>query len=403
VNGPESEGAGAEEARPAGPVQADAFRLAAEPPAVMRLSRRTLAILGGASGILIGGALLYALQPATSKSPENLVDSDRPNKSELVTGAPADYGKVPKLGAPLPGDLGRPILAAQQQGETVAVPPMGPHTAPDPKAAEAAQARARLAQEHEAARESRLFLGGALGSPTASSPPDIAAGVSPPAAQEPSSVAGRRRGFLAEGGARPVESVARIANPSSPHVIQAGSVIPAALLTGIRSDLPGQVTAQVTQNVYDSPTGRTLLIPQGARLVGEYDSEIAAGQSRVLLAWDRLILPGGRSILLDRLPGTDAGGMAGVTDRTDYHWGHMLKAALVSTLLGVGAELGSSDADRFVQAARRGTQDSLNETGRQLVERQLAVPPTITVRPGAALRILVTRDMILEPLRGESR
>lgn len=403
MNGPESGGVGAEEARPAGAVQADAFRLAAEPPAVMRLSRKTLAILGGASGILIGGALLYALQPVPPKSPENLVDSDRPNKSELVTGAPADYGKVPKLGAPLPGDLGRPILAAQQQGETVAVPPMRPHTATDPKAAEAAQARARLAQEHEAARESRLFLGGALGSTTASALPDIAAGVSPPPAQGPSSVAGRRRGFLAESSARPVESLARIANPSSPHVIQAGSVIPAALLTGIRSDLPGQVTAQVTQNVYDSPTGRVLLIPQGARLIGEYDSEIDAGQSRVLLAWDRLMLPGGRSILLDRLPGTDAGGMAGVADRTDYHWGHMLKAALVSTFLGVGAELGASDEDRLVQAVRDGSQDSLGETGRQLIERQLAVPPTITVRPGATLRILVTRDMILEPMGGDRR
>lgn len=369
----------------------------------MRLSRKTLAILGGASAILIAGALLYALQPAAPKSPDNLVDSDRTNQSELVTGAPADYGKIPNLGAPLPGDLGRPILSAQQQGEAVPVPPMGPQSAPDPKRAAAEQTRTRLAQEREAARESRLFLGGAQDSPTASALPDVASAASPPAAQGSSGVTGRRRGFLADGGARPVESVARLTDPSSPYVIQGGSVIPAALLTGIRSDLPGQVTAQVTQNVYDSPTGRVLLIPQGARLIGEYDSEIATGQSRVLLAWDRLILPGGRSISLDRLPGTDTGGMAGVADRTDYHWGHMLKAALVSTLLGVGAELGSSDEDRLVQAARRGTQDSLNETGRQLVERQLAVPPTITVRPGAALRVLVTRDMIFEPISGESR
>ena len=403
MSGPESEGGGAEEARPAGAVQADAFRLAAEPPAVMRLSRKTLAILGGASGILIGGALLYALQPATPESPENLVDSDRPNKSELVTGAPADYGKIPKLGAPLPGDLGRPILAAQQEGEAVPVPPMGAQSPHDPKEAAAEQARTRLAQEREAARGSGLFLGGARGPGVAAPALSEVSPGSPPPADPGPGVAARRLGFLADANRRPAESMARLAHPSSPHVIQAGSVIPAALLTGIRSDLPGQVTAQVTQNVYDSPTGRTLLIPQGARLVGEYDSEIAAGQSRVLLAWDRLILAGGRSVLLDRLPGTDAGGMAGVTDRTDYHWGHMLKAALVSTLLGVGAELGSSDEDRLVQAARRGTQDSLNETGRQLVERQLAVPPTITIRPGAVLRILVTRDMILEPLGGDRR
>lgn len=124
-------------------------------------------------------------------------------------------------------------------------------------------------------------------------------------------------GFLG-GGGRPAESSARVLGPSSPNIVQAGSVIPAALITGIQSDLPGQITAQVTQNVYDSPTGRILLIPQGARLVGEYDSEIAGGQNRVLLAWDRLIFPGGRSIALDRLPGGDGSGMAGLADRTFY-------------------------------------------------------------------------------------
>lgn len=403
MSGPESGGEGAGDARRGGAAALAPFRLAAEPPAVMRLSRKTLAILGGASGILIGGALLYALQPSAPKAPENLVDSDRPNKSELVTGAPADYGKIPKLGAPLPGDLGRPILAAQQQAEAVPVPPMGAQSQPDPKEAVAEQARIRLVQEREAARGSGLFLGGASGPEVAAPALSEVSPGSPPLTEQGRGVAARRLGFLADANRRPTESMARLANPSSPHVIQAGSVIPAALLTAIRSDLPGQVTAQVTQNVYDSPTGRVLLIPQGARLIGEYDSEIAGGQSRVLLAWDRLIFPGGRSILLDRLPGTDAGGMAGVADRTDYHWDQMLKAALVSTLLGVGAELGSSDEDRLVQAVRRGTQDSVGETGRQLVERALAVPATITIRPGAALRILVTRDMILEPLSGESR
>lgn len=115
----------------------------------------------------------------------------------------------------------------------------------------------------------------------------------------------------------------------SPNVVQAGSIIPAALITGIRSDLPGQITAQVTQNVYDSPTGRILLIPQGARLIGEYDSDVASGQNRVLLAWDRLILPGGHSILLDRLPGADVAGMAGLQDRTNFHWGNMLRAVSI--------------------------------------------------------------------------
>ena len=125
-------------------------------------------------------------------------------------------------------------------------------------------------------------------------------------------------------------------------MLQAGNVIPASLITGIRSDLPGQITAQVTENVYDSPTGRFLLIPQGARLIGIYDSQVAFGQSRVLLVWTRLIMPNGRSIVLERQPGADTAGYAGLEDEVDNHWGALFKAALLSTLLGVGSELGSA-------------------------------------------------------------
>lgn len=405
MSAPEREGEiGAEPApAPPPPAGADAFRLGAEPPGVMRLSRKALAIMGGAAGFAIGGALLYALLPAKPKTAQNVYDGERANRSEIVTGAPGDYGKIPKLGEPLPGDLGRPILAAREKNGTFREPAMGRQPR-DPRIAAAEQARARAAQERDSARASQLFLGGAASVP----PPlpllgDAALPPAPGSPQTAPTAAGRRNMFLAGSGPRPMESAARVVAPSSPYILQAGSVIPAALITGIRSDLPGQITAQVTQNVYDSPTGRFLLIPQGARLVGDYDSEIADGQNRILLAWDRLILPGGRSIALDRLPGADASGMAGLADRTDHHWGHMLKAALVSTLLGVGTELGANDEDRLLRAVRGGAQDSFNETGRQLVERQLGVPPTITVRPGFALRVLVTRDLILEPLEGNAR
>ena len=403
MSGLEREEAIAAEPAPAPSPDAEPFRLGAEPPRVMRLSRKALAITGGVSGIAISGALLYALQPSKPKVVENLYDSDRSNKSELVTGAPGDYGKIPKLGDPLPGDLGRPILAARENGAAVPVPPMGAPPPPDPLVTAAEQARIRTAQEIESARASRLFLGGAPAVSPGAPALDLGTVPTAPAAQASSGPADRQQRFLGQGNPRSPESASRLIEPSSPYVVQAGAVIPAALITGIRSDLPGQITAQVTQNIYDSPTGRILLIPQGARLIGEYDSEVAAGQRRVLLAWDRLIRPGGRSIALDRLPGADTTGMAGLADRTDYHWGSMLKAALVSTLLGVGAELSASNEDRLVQAARAGTQDSINETGRQVVERQLRIPPTITIRPGFALRVIVTRDLILEPLHGSER
>ena len=193
----------------------------------------------------------------------------------------------------------------------------------------------------------------------------------------------------------------RIAAPASSYVVQAGSVIPASLITGIRSDLPGQIAAQVTENVYDSPTGRFRLIPQGARLIGVYDSQVAFGQSRVLLAWTRLIMPNGRSIVLERQPGADTAGYAGLEDGVDNHWGKLFKAALLSTSLGVGSELGSSGQDNdIVQALRRGASDSANQLGQQIVRRNLNIQPTLTIRPGLPVRVIVNRDLVLEPYKG---
>ena len=399
---------------PAAAASSDGFRLGGEPPRVMRLSRKALAAIGLVASLGIGGSLIYALQPKTHAPPENLYDTYSRNRADQVTGAPANYGDVPKLGPPLPGDLGRPIVAAQQNGQNVPIPPVGPvpnsAPRPDPRLAAEQQARDRAAQERDSARTSQLFLaGGTRGNENRT---DVTAGallsVANPAGEvaqaAPATSSTSRRDFLERRGDRGTESPERIVRLGSPNVVQAGSIIPAALITGIRSDLPGQITAQVTQNVYDSPTGRILLIPQGSRLIGEYDSDVASGQNRVLLAWDRLILPGGHSILLDRLPGADVAGMAGLQDRTNFHWGNMLKAALISTLLGAGTELVASDESDIVRALRYGTQDTVSQTGRQVVQRQLNVPPTLTVRPGFALRIIVTRDLILEPFQsGEAR
>lgn len=390
------------------PPGADDLRLAAEPPRVMRLSRKTLAALGFAASLGIGGSLIYALQPKDDAPPENLIDTNSRNRADQVTGAPTSYSDVPKLGPPL-ADGGEHLIGPRQQdGQNVPIPPIEPPangTPPtDPRIAAAEQARERAARERDSARTSQLFLASSRGGesrPSASSNSTPAAvNAAGDTTQAPAATAtSSRQAFLGRSGNRGLESSERIMRLGSPNVVQAGSVIPAALITGIRSDLPGQITAQVTQNVYDSPTGRILLIPQGARLIGEYDSDVTGGQNRVLLAWDRLIFPGGHSILLDRLPGGDASGMAGLEDRTDYHWGNMLKAALISALLGAGTDLVANDDNDLVRALRFGTQDTVNQTGRQVVQRQLNVPPTLTVRPGFALRIIVTRDLILEPIQ----
>jgi type IV secretion system protein VirB10 len=183
----------------------------------------------------------------------------------------------------------------------------------------------------------------------------------------------------------------------------AGTVIPAALLTGLNSDLPGQVIATVTEHVYDSLTGRLLLIPQGSRLLGQYDSQVAYGQRRVLLVWTRLIRPDGSSIVLDRLQAVDAAGQAGLEDAVDNHWGRFIGGSVLSTLLALGGQLAAPEEDSDEGTVIVSTRDSVQETitgaGQQVTRRNLNLQPTLTVRAGFPVRIVVGRDLVLEPSR----
>ena len=294
------------------------------------------------------------------------------------------------MGAGSPGDLGRPILDAQNRGQPIVTPAI---TTPavDPE-------EERRRAEEEAARLSNVFFqsGPRTAAPAGTAMPSLAGlGLGgQPATQD------RHAAFLNGPVDRQTVAPDRVTPPASPYILQAGAVIPAALITGIRSDLPGQITAQVTENVYDSPTGSLLLIPQGTRIIGQYDDGVTFGQRRVLLVWNRLILPGGRSIVLERLPGADASGYAGLEDGVDYHWWDLMKAAGLSTLLAVGTELATSDEDRLIRAIRDGAQDTVNQAGQQIVQRQLQVAPTLTIRPGFPVRIIVTRDLVFEPAGG---
>ena len=367
------------------------MRLRAEPPRVTRLSRKVLAGVGAAALLGVGGALIYALQTreAGPGGGELYSTENRPTADGLA-GLPRDY-TGPILGPALPGDLGRPILDAQNRGQPI-VPPAITTPAVDP------EEQRRLAEE-EAARLSNVFFqsGPRTGGPAGTAMPGLAG-----LTGQPDGTAGQNRHTAFLNGPVDRQTVApdRVAPPASPYILQAGAVIPAALITGIRSDLPGQITAQVTENVYDSPTGSLLLIPQGTRIIGQYDDGVTFGQRRVLLVWNRLILPGGRSIVLERLPGADASGYDGLEDGIDYHWWDLMKAAGLSTLLAVGAELATSDEDRLIRAIRDGAQDTVNQAGQQIVQRQLQVAPTLTIRPGFPVRIIVPRDLVFEPAGG---
>lgn len=383
-----------------------AFRLGGDPPQVTRLSRKTLAVVGVIAGLGIGGSLIYALRPTGKQLGQEIYSTDGRAKADGLASVPKDYSQIPILGPPLPGDLGKPILAAQQNGKDVPLPPQG-YRSNQQQADPAAAARQKAQQEREAARASQLFLGhGSTGGASGNSAettvlPGLSMAAQPDLTATtpvPASGSAAKAAFLSRAGDRQTIATSTIERPVSNNVVLAGSIIPAALITGIRSDLPGQITAQVTQNVYDSPTGLTLLIPQGARLIGEYDSQIDTGQTRLLMAWTRLIFPDGKSLMLDRQPGADASGYAGLEDRVDNHWGGVARAAMISTLLGFGTELATgSDAD-IVRALRRGSQDTINQAGQQIVQRQLAIAPTLTIRPGHPLRVMVTRDLFLQPL-----
>jgi type IV secretory pathway VirB10-like protein len=375
---------------------AQALRLRAERPRITRLSRKVLAGGAALALLLISGAVLWALRSNRphNPAPDELYSTDHHNVADGLTTLPQDYAgiprDVPRLGQPLPGDLGRPIGTVE-----------GPSL---PIGLDAEQQRAN--QETEAARTSKVFA--STTAPVA--PPHAASQETATKTAASSDETFTQNGqdskllFVNAPVDRRTTTPDRLSRPASPFVVQAGTIIPAALITGIRSDLPGLITAQVTENVYDSPSGRFLLVPQGTRLIGVYDSQVSFGQSRVLLVWNRLIMPNGRSIVLERQPGADTAGYAGLEDEVDNHWGALFKAALLSTLLGVGSELGAG-ADTgnngdIIQALRRGSSDSLNQTGQKVVQRNLNIQPTLTIRPGFPVSVIVNRDLVLEAYKG---
>jgi type IV secretion system protein TrbI len=379
----------------AGPVAdiAAPMRLRAEPPRVTRLSRKVLLGLGGVAGLGLGGILIYALQsPKAGQGGTELFSTENRVIADQLAELPSDYSG-PILGPPLPGDLGGPILAAQEMGLPVVTPGLpGPSIDPEEQR--------RLAEE-EAARTSAVFFQKGVGSDSPMQTPAMPnyAGLGMTGQSGAPAVEDRQLAFLTAPADPRTVAGDRLAAPASPFMLQAGSVIPAALVTGIRSDLPGQITAQVTQHVYDSPTGRILLIPQGSRLIGEYDNAINTGQRRVLLVWTRLILPDGKSLVLERLSGADVAGYAGLQDRVDRHWWGVAQAAALSTLLNIGAEAATDESDKLAAALRDGAQDTIGSVAQEIVRQQLSIPPTLTIRPGFPLRVIVTRDLVLEPWR----
>lgn len=402
---------------PPSKVDPAALVLRGSPRRVVRFRRGVIIAAAALGSTAIVGVTWFALKPATFHIVAD--DQDRSDASttrppDALANAPRTYGDVPQLGPPLPGDLGRPILERQRQLG------MTPATEPGIDAArQAAEAeRQRLAAERKAARESSVMAqisGASSGvTPMQERVTDAAANVvaegpanrvafDPAPCPEPCRSGdpnGQQRKLDFLGGRKSGSDVNPhgVQPPASPWLLSAGSVISASLITGLNSDLPGLVTAQVTENAYDSVTGRIPLIPQGARLIGSYDSIVAFGQKRALVIWQRVIFPDGASIRIDNVPASDTAGYAGLADKVDVHTWRLLKGVALATLLGVGTELSfGSDESDLVQAIRESAQQNADRAGQQITMKNLDIQPTITVRPGWPLRVVVHKDLILQP------
>lgn len=186
----------------------------------------------------------------------------------------------------------------------------------------------------------------------------------------------------------------------TPYELQAGSIIPGVMITGIDTDLPGQIIAQVSSNVYDSSTGKYLLIPQGSRLTGQYDSQITYGQRRILIIWKRIIFPNGESIDLQGMPGMDRQGYAGFKGNVNNHYLRILGSAILMTIIGTGAQLAAPTPDNVLapltvkQALAQSLNSNLTNMSSSITAKNLNIQPTLEVQPGYEFTISVTKDMI---------
>jgi type IV secretory pathway VirB10-like protein len=404
------------------------LELRARPQPVTRINRKI--VIGGAALllVLISLIVLLALKPPSLRvaGPQELYNVEYRPITDALSKLPASYdGVKPEKKKDTP-----PKEIVKQQGVPLLVTP-----APDLLSDIDRIEKARLARMAGQALESGVFFRLQLKPAPKESvkkeatvdPPPKATPVTPDgglaaltalrAADRALALAGgdtdligstintadqtRKLTFLKAGPEKEVYNQHGLQTPVSAYQLMAGTVIAASLVTGLNSDLPGFVIAQVTEHVHDTVTGRYLLVPQGSRLVGKYDNIVAFGQERALVVWQRIILPDGSSIVIDNLPATDTGGYAGLTDQVDLHTWKLLKGVALATVLGVSSELAfsSSDSD-LIRALQQSTQSTTNRAGQRLVERNLNVQPTITVRPGWPLRIVVHKDLVLRPYRG---
>ena len=375
---------------------------------VTRWNRRYLLAGGAALAAIVGFGFYIGFGgagPARRPPAEPQASTDvTPTTPALADRYPRGYGdpSIQPTSGPGTAPLPPPGAAPQGAPTTLPAPPVDPVVQQARAQAEAARSAGPFFQGAGGGGPPPQFAMPAMAATPAAAAQPTGAG---PATSEPEVLPGN-----GQGAKRAFTQSALVddylTNPLRPAVspweVKAGTLIPAALITAINSDLPGEIVAQVTAPVYDHVTGRTVLIPQGSRLIGRYDSQVAYGQERALIVWSRVIMPDGRSINIDAMQGADLSGASGLKDRVDGHFGQLARGILLSTVFSVGAASAQDASARssgnfVINSTATGVASQAQQAGGQIASRDLNRQPTIRVRAGWPLRVLVNKDMILAP------
>lgn len=374
------------------------------------LNKRSILLLGCGLAVVIGLLFLSALSPKEKQDGYKANNRWNPHPSEAVQGLPNDYDERQRRREE------EKRKKKFEQKLKVEAKPLEKRLSPEEK----------ILQEYEItrlkdaikARESDLeFRGinqkigasgyggraslGELNSSAGYDAPDSGTLAFNP--RDDDNRQDEKDGFLNERRLSNTHLSSNLIPPASKFELMAGTVLPGLMLTGINSDLPGHIVGQVSQNTYDTVTGRHLLLPQGAKVVGLYDSKITYGQERVLVVWNRIILPNGKSISLEGMPGTDLSGYAGMKDKVNNHYLRLLSGVVLGSVLGAGAQVAYGDYQNvnpdFGQLALQGAAQNINQAGQKITQKNLNVQPTLEIRPGLRFNIFVTKDITLEPYR----
>lgn len=385
--GPEADGPDTTGSAPGGPAAKTPMPpldTRAPRPPVVRLRRGVVTAAVMVAAGLVAGSLGWAfvVQPELrARAVAARLDAPAAeargavHPSERLTGAPASYADLDRL--PEPRRLGGAADARRAPRDTSAASPRADPSPPHAPPVRPSPADGGVAE----ARSSALFFAGGGGAPAAARTPPPQAGPEDPGA---------------------VYNPHALLAPLSPYEVKAGAILPAALLTAVDTSRGGPVTATLIEGVFDTVTGRHLLIPQGARLIGRHEGESRHGDRRAFIVWERLILPNGKSLVLARAPGVDAQGAMGVRGRVDRRVGALLTATLFAgaiTALGQAARDGDDRSGGLLGDAGDAAALEGAQVGGKLIDRELEVRPVIRLEPGVRVAVFVTHDLILEPYR----